>query len=168
MASQDADAMTGSAAGGTGLRYSTPPGSGCADREGSEEPCEAGVAPRVTILVCSTCRPEDGSDVRPTPGEKLAEATRAANTHKDIAVETIECLANCKRRLSASLVTPGAWTYVFGDLTIDNAADLIDGALLMRDSVDGLMPWRGRPQCMKKGMVARIPPLASDKRHKGD
>ncbi len=117
------------------------------------------IAARVTVLVCSSCRKEDGSDVRPRPGELLARAAREANPHLDIAVETVECLGNCKRRLSAAVVTPGGWSYVFGDLTLDNAADLIDGAVLMRGSVDGLMPWRGRPQCMKKGMVARIPPL---------
>ena len=51
---------------------------------------------------------------------------------------------------------------MFGDLEIENARDLIDAALLMQSSQDGLMPWRGRPQCMKKGLVARIPPLVSD------
>ena len=26
-------------------------------------------------------------------------------------------------------------------------------------SVDGLMPWRGRPEPLKRGMIARVPPL---------
>jgi len=116
--------------------------------------------PQMTILVCTECRPPDGCDTRPRPGEQLAAATRAANSHDDICVATVQCLGNCKRRLSASLVTPGCWSYVFGDLAIENASDLIAGAMLMRDSKNGLMPWRGRPQCLKKGLVARIPPLS--------
>jgi len=131
---------------------------GCGDPQGSTN---AEPARRMTVLVCSTCRDANGSDNRPRPGELLVDAVRAANCHDDITVESIECLGNCKRRLSAALVTPGCWSYVFGDLTIENAADLIEGAVLMRSSQDGLMPWRGRPQCMKKGMVARIPPLTS-------
>lgn len=85
----------------------------------------------------------------------------AAIDEPDIAVELIECLGNCRRRLSAAFVRPGAWSYVFGGLEIDNAEDLIEGARLLRDSETDLMPWRGRPQCLKTGMVARIPPLKS-------
>lgn len=51
------------------------------------------------------------------------------------------------------------WSYVFGGLTPDNAEDLISGAKLLAGSADGLMPWRGRPDSLKRGMVARIPPL---------
>ena len=123
------------------------------------------VARDVTIVVCSTCRKEDGSVTSPTPGEELFEATLAANKGdpgidgKNIKVISVECLGNCTRRLSAAVVTEQAWTYVFGDLSIDNAPDLIEGARLMRETTNGLMPWRGRPQCLKSGMVARIPPL---------
>lgn len=113
----------------------------------------------VTIVVCSSCRGPDDSDARPRPGEILADTVRAANDHPGITVDAIECLGNCKRRLSAALVAPDCWTYVFGDLTIENAPDLLQGARLMRDTSNGLMPWRGRPQCLKGGLVARVPPM---------
>ena len=113
----------------------------------------------VTIVVCSSCRGPDASDARPRPGEKLGRAAMAANDQPGVTVELIECLGNCRRRLSAAFVKAGAWSYVFGDLDIDNAGDLIEGARLLRDSDNELMPWRGRPQCLKTGLVARIPPL---------
>ena len=121
----------------------------------------------VTILVCSTCRNEAGEETAPTPGQQLFAATRAAYERATdeeaahIRVASVECLGNCKRRLSASIVTSDCWTYVFGDLQLDNAADLLTGARLMLDTPNGLMPWRGRPQCLKSGMVARVPPLGS-------
>jgi len=49
---------------------------------------------------------------------------------------------------------------VFGDLTTDSAADLVAGAKLFATSTDGLLPWRGRPDSLKRGLVARIPPLS--------
>ncbi len=55
--------------------------------------------------------------------------------------------------------TADGWSYVFGGLTPENAEDLITGARLLSTSTDGLMPWRGRPDSLKRGMVARIPPL---------
>ncbi len=114
----------------------------------------------VTVIICSSCRDASGSDARPRPGELLGDATRAQNSASNIRVEQVECLGNCKRRLSAALTKPGAWSYVFGDLTPDSAGDLIAGAQLFHTSTDGVLPWRGRPDSLKRGLVARIPPLA--------
>jgi predicted metal-binding protein len=114
----------------------------------------------ITILVCRTCRDSAGSDAAPRPGKLLAAATREAAAPHDIPVTEIECLGNCKRRLSAALLKSGAWSYVFGDLAVDSGADLVAGARLFANSVDGLLPWRGRPASLKRGLVARIPPLA--------
>ena len=27
------------------------------------------------------------------------------------------------------------------------------------DASDGLMPWRGRPEILKRGLIARVPPI---------
>ena len=113
----------------------------------------------VTILVCRTCRDSAGSDAEPRPGGRLAADTRIAALDHGIAVAEVECLGNCKRRLSAALLKSGAWSYVFGDLATDSGADLVAGARLFATSVDGLLPWRGRPDSLKRGLVARIPPL---------
>ncbi|MVA99702.1 DUF1636 domain-containing protein [Nitratireductor sp. CAU 1489] len=114
-----------------------------------------------TILVCSSCRGADGADDRPRPGHLLAEAARAANEDAGIRIVEIECLGNCKRRLSAALLCEGAWSYVFGDLAVENGADLVAGAKLFQTSENGLMPWRGRPECLKRGLVSRLPPATA-------
>ncbi len=114
----------------------------------------------VTIVVCSSCRDTSGSDARPRPGQHLADATRAAASGTAVAVREVECLGNCKRRLSAAILRDGCWSYVFGDLSLDHAPDLIAGAELFATSTDGLLPWRGRPDCLKRGLVARIPPAS--------
>ncbi len=111
-----------------------------------------------TIIVCSSCRDEANSDDHPRPGLLFGDMVRRAACAEQLVVEQVECLANCKRRISAALVKPDGWTYVFGDLGIDDAEDLVEGARLYRDSANGLIPWRGRPECLKRGMIARIPP----------
>ena len=117
-------------------------------------------AAATTILVCMTCRRPGDPEDAPRPGASLAAATVAAAEGSGIAVRCIRCLANCKRGLSAALRRDGAWTYVFGDLDPDTgSAALIAGAQLLARSTDGLMPWRGRPEPLKRGMIARIPPI---------
>lgn len=115
--------------------------------------------PAVTLFVCTTCRSApDGA--LPADGVALVEATTALTAPPGIVVKGVRCLANCKRALSAAMVRRDGWTYVFGDLTADAAADLMEGARLLAEAPDGLMPWRGRPESLKRGMVARIPPLS--------
>lgn len=114
----------------------------------------------VTLIICVSCRGEDGSDTRPRPGELLGNAVRELTQGRGIRVRQLECLGNCKRRLSAAMLRDGCWSYVFGDLKVENAADLIAGAELYKTSGDGLLPWRGRPDCLKRGLVARIPPAS--------
>lgn len=112
----------------------------------------------VTVIVCSSCRDATGSDAHPRAGALLAEDARLAASGQ-IRIRTVECLGNCKRRLSAALLRDGCWSYVFGDLTETSGADLVVGAKLFATSTDGLIPWRGRPDSLKRGLVARIPPL---------
>ncbi|TPM06738.1 MULTISPECIES: DUF1636 family protein [unclassified Mesorhizobium] len=113
----------------------------------------------VTVIICASCRDETGSDAHPRAGEVLAQDTRQAATADNVRVRTVECLGNCKRRLSAAILRDGCWSYVFGDLNIASGADLVTGAKLFAASTDGLIPWRGRPDSLKRGLVARIPPL---------
>jgi predicted metal-binding protein len=49
---------------------------------------------------------------------------------------------------------------VFGGLDPEkDASALIEGAKLFAHAADGLMPWRGRPEILKRGLIARVPPI---------
>jgi predicted metal-binding protein len=126
------------------------------DGRANGAPAEASI----TIFVCVTCRGGLPLDLVPVPGATLAEATLRAAAGTGIAVRRVRCLANCNRGLSAAVRRDGAWTYVFGQLDAAAGADaLIEGARLFAHSSDGLMPWRGRPAALKRGLVARTPPF---------
>jgi predicted metal-binding protein len=115
---------------------------------------------RVTIVVCTTCRGAGDADDVPRAGARLAEAVARHADPACIHVREAQCLANCQRGPSAVIARPGAWTYVFGGLATEaHAQALLDGANLLAAASDGLMPWRGRPEPLKRGMIARIPPL---------
>jgi len=112
----------------------------------------------VTIHVCTTCKRE-GDDPAATRRGAQLRAALAEEPQAGLRLVPVECLGNCKRSCTVALSAPGAWTYVFGDLDTHSAPDVLVAAGLLQNSTDGLMPWRGRPEAFKRGMIARIPPL---------
>ncbi|MER2534681.1 MAG: DUF1636 family protein [Rhizobiaceae bacterium] len=113
----------------------------------------------VTVLVCHSCRRPGDPETLPRPGTRLAEAAERAAADTGVAVRRVGCLGNCKRGISAAMLRQGSWSYVFGDLTEDSAGDLVKGALLYAGAGDGFMPFRARPESLKRGLIARLPTL---------
>ena len=110
------------------------------------------------IYVCITCRRAGEPDDEPRPGALLAEATERAAAGTDVIVRRLRCLANCTRGPSAAMRCNGSWTYVFGGLDAADAGALVEGATLLAGATDGILPWRGRPEILKRGLIARVPP----------
>jgi predicted metal-binding protein len=120
-------------------------------------------AERTTVLICITCRSATDPIDAPCSGATLADATTLVAAHfPDICVQRVRCLGNCTRGPSAAIRSANTWTYVFGglDASCDAAEALIAGARLLATAADGLMPWQGRPEPLKRGLIARVPPLS--------
>jgi predicted metal-binding protein len=120
-------------------------------------PVPEGEPDEVTVLVCSSCRRGDDPLDTPRPGSRLAADARAAAEGSGVAVRHVACLGNCRRGLTAAIFRTGCWAYVFGGLSPGSGADLVAGARLFAGSDDGFLPWRDRPEALKRGLIARIP-----------
>ena len=114
----------------------------------------------MTLYVCTTCRDATHSPDVPCAGARLYANIAATAADARVRIVPVECLSVCKRTCAVSFAAPGKWTYVFGDLPPETAADIIlQGARLYAEAPDGIIPWRQRPDALKKGAVARVPPL---------
>jgi predicted metal-binding protein len=116
----------------------------------------------VTIFVCVSCT---SGGARPdTPGLSLFERVSGAIAKQPdckAEVKAVDCLAVCKRPCTVALAGHGKWTYVVGDLDPDtNAEDVIAAALSYGATINGIIPWKQRPQSFRKGVISRIPPLS--------
>ena len=117
------------------------------------------IADAPTIYICTTCRPPGEPDSAVRPEAILATAVAQAAAGAEVDVRPMRCLGNCSRGASAALRANGSWTYLFGGLDATCAEALIEGARLLARAADGILPWRARPERLKRGMIARIPPL---------
>ena len=115
--------------------------------------------PSPLIYVCVTCRRAGEPEAEPRPGALLAAATERAADGTEVEVRRLRCLANCTRGPSAAMRCNGSWTYVFGGLDAANADALVAGAKLLAGASDGILPWRGRPEILKRALIARVPPF---------
>ncbi|QBF30360.1 metal-binding protein [Thalassococcus sp. S3] len=117
--------------------------------------------PATELLICTKCRRgQEVGDDAVRPGAALHRELSETGLPEGIRLTEVECLSNCSQGCTIALRGPGRWTFVFGNLHETNHLDTIrDGAARYRDTPDGLVPWRERPEHFRKNCIARIPPM---------
>ena len=76
-------------------------------------------------------------------------------------IRPVECLSACDHGCNIALTKPGAWSYVYGRLTLEDVPEILRGARLYAASEGGIVPWRDRPVIFRKQSLARIPPFVT-------
>jgi predicted metal-binding protein len=113
----------------------------------------------VIVSVCTTCKTADGGTI---VGPEMFAAMRAAlgEDNPNVVVRPVQCLSVCKRPATVAVTSPDGYTFLFGDLqTESGTAALKSFVESYRKSDYGLVPWRERADVLRKGMVARVPPM---------
>jgi predicted metal-binding protein len=113
----------------------------------------------VIVSVCVTCKTADSSEV---VGPEMFAAVQAALGKHDanVVVRPVQCLSVCKRPATVAVTSPDGYTFLFGDLqTESGTAALASFVKSYQNSDYGLVPWRERAEVLRKGMVARVPPM---------
>lgn len=119
------------------------------------------------LLICTTCRPVPAQRDAPAAGQLLFEAVRAALASARAGsgpvphVRGIACLSGCARACTVAVQAPGKHTYVFADLQADaeTATQVLALAVLHQASADGSLPRQARPQRLRQGILAKLPPI---------
>lgn len=118
--------------------------------------------------MCTTCRRkrEDVPLGYDLPGAGLAEALAGEVARRGLAelrVTPVECLAVCRRPCTVAFAGSEKWTHLVGDLDAEaHVGDIVTAALAFARSPDGIVPWAERPQSIRSGGIARVPPPSFD------
>jgi predicted metal-binding protein len=92
-------------------------------------------------------------------GARLYRELSTRASEEEFEIIPVECLSVCKRPVTIGFSAPGKWSYIYGDFPPDSSAEtILSAAQLYADALDGLIPWRERPDAIKRGVIARIPP----------
>ncbi len=124
-----------------------------------------------SLLVCTTCAStwQNGKKVGISGGEILLKELELL--HQDwekrsqFEIRAVSCMSACSKACVVTFASAGKYSYIFGDLPRDSehipaaASAIIACAELYSDRPDGTMAWKERPEPLKNGVIARIPPL---------
>jgi predicted metal-binding protein len=113
----------------------------------------------VIVSVCTTCKTADGTTV---VGPDMFAAVSAAFGSDDpnVVVRPVQCLSVCKRPATVAVTSADGYTFLFGDLQTDSGTQALTSFVKSyRKSGYGLVPWRERAEVLRKGMLARVPPM---------
>ena len=122
-------------------------------------PPRAAPAGPVVVSVCVTCKISDSGAV---VGPDMFAAIQAALGDDDpnVVVRPVQCLSVCKRPATVAVTSPDGYTFLFGDLQAQSGtAALASFVKSYQNSDYGLVPWRERAEVLRKGMLARVPPM---------
>lgn len=113
----------------------------------------------VVVSVCVSCKAAGTGEL---VGPSMFEAAKAAfdNGDASVVVRPVQCLSVCKRPATVAVTSPDGYTFLFGDLQNESgSAALMSFVQSYQKSDYGLVPWRERAEVLRKGMIARVPPL---------
>lgn len=121
---------------------------------------------RVEVLVCTTCRTV-GAERVDVPGQPRAgtclQQSLASRLPEGATLRGVECLSNCSAGCTVVFRGPRRWSYVYGDIDPERDVDaVVEGLERYVASTNGIVPWRERPEHLKRHCVARLPPETLD------
>lgn len=135
-------------------------------------PDQESISPSHTLFLCTTCGStwQDGKRVGRSRGEILLEHLQPLHEQwplrSSFSLQPVQCMSSCDRPCSVAFAAAGKHTYLFGNLAQTDDDDLdqvcqgiLECAQLFYQKPNGLMAWSERPQRLKTGIVARIPPV---------
>lgn len=124
-----------------------------------------------SLLVCTTCAStwQNGKKVGVSGGEillrELSQLHQDWDKRSQFEIRPVACMSACSHACVVTFAAEGKYSYLFGDLPIDEAnmdnttAAILSCAETYGDRSDGLLAWKERPEPLKSGLIARIPPL---------
>lgn len=109
------------------------------------------------ILVCTNCndwQTKSPHDLPKQLGKALSCNLTLQNlaNDKNLNIVPTKCLGACAKTCVVAFRETNKPTYVFGELTPDDATDILKLATIYSEG-DGVIQWSDRPECMKRQIV---------------
>ena len=125
-----------------------------------------------TLFVCTACAGrQEGKLLEQSGGQRLFDSIhqhlQGSLLHDQYQLQPVKCMGVCHRECTIALSCGGKFTYIFGDLPVQEeqvdktAVAVLRYASQYHNRQDGVVAFGDRDPLFKSGSVARIPPAPS-------
>lgn len=121
-----------------------------------------------TLMVCVLCRYPTTSAKQPEPPpgqvlfEQICEKLTLSGQQELLNVQPVRCMGACSRACVVAFAAHNKLTFVLSELSAtDSVSDLLQFSEQYVACADGKVPYQKRPEAVKKGIHAVLPPLKS-------
>ena len=123
------------------------------------------------LWACTICAStwQNGKKVGISGGEillkELSQLNQSWESRSQFEIRAVSCMSACSHACAVAFASEGKYSYLFGDLPSDaeniptTALAILSCAEIYCDRSDGMLAWKERPEPLKSGVIARIPPL---------
>jgi predicted metal-binding protein len=111
------------------------------------------------VSVCTACRAAPVNEGAPVGKAMFAALVRVLlDRMPDTIVRPVQCLGVCKRPAAVAVSAWEGYTFVFGDLNLQDGPAAITAFVKSYREMDyGFVPWAARPEALRTRLVARVP-----------
>ena len=118
-----------------------------------------------TLFVCVLCcssktdrKPDELSDGQ-FLFNRLSEELEVCDWHEDINLHPVRCMGACSRSCVAAFAAPNKLTFILSELSAAESPELLQFSGQYVVCPDGKVPYKERPEAVKKGIHAVLPSL---------
>lgn len=123
------------------------------------------------LFVCTSCGSSHKTKqyVVKSTGERLLKQLQTLHhdwvLQDDFSIQPVECMGVCEQACAIAFVSPDKQTYLFGNLPADSACVEATATAVLKCASqyhakpDGLLPYSKRPELLRTGAIAWIPPM---------
>jgi len=125
-----------------------------------------------TLLVCTLCRisaaSEGGAETSKTElsgGQRLLNRLSECFSdsdcpeHTQIQIQPVRCMAVCSRSCVVAFAAPSKLTFIVSELTPESVPELQEFSQHYISQHNGNVPFKQRPEAIRRGIVAILPAL---------
>lgn len=123
-----------------------------------------------TLFVCVLCRPPKSSAIDASQGgqslfEHLSQELSTCGWHDAIDLHPVRCMGACSRSCVVAFSAPNKLTFILGELSpTDSVPELLQFSGQYVTHPEGKVPYKDRPNAVKEGIHAVLPPLPIEPR----
>lgn len=122
-----------------------------------------------TLFVCTLCRASetDRDQIGANGGQylfdRLHEELDRSDLKDTMRLHPVRCMGVCNRSCVVAFSAPKKLTFIFSELSpIRSVPELLQFSQQYTTHSAGNVPYRERPDAVKKGLVAVLPPLPTE------